>query len=68
MVTFAKISPKLANPRGIAGNAEKEEDEPQSVAWPRDMMCVACVNTRYSPSAIIVSTLGIHHQLSLCQH
>ena len=27
MVTYARISRKMVNPRGIAGNIEKEEDE-----------------------------------------
>ena len=27
MVTYTKISPKLVNPRDVAGNAEKEEEE-----------------------------------------
>ena len=26
MVTYAKISPKMVNPRDIGGNAEEEED------------------------------------------
>ena len=26
MVTYANISPKMVNPRGIAGKAEREED------------------------------------------
>ena len=27
MVTYSKISPKLVNPRNIAGNAQEEEEE-----------------------------------------
>ena len=31
-VTYAKISPKLVNPRDIAGKAEEEEEEAMSIA------------------------------------
>ena len=27
LITYAKISPEMVNPRAIAGNAEEEEDE-----------------------------------------
>ena len=27
MVTYANISPKIVNPRDVAGNAEEEEEE-----------------------------------------
>ena len=30
MATYAKISPKMVNPREIAGNAEEEEEEEDS--------------------------------------
>ena len=33
MVTYATISPKMVNPRDIAGNAEEDELSLQLVVW-----------------------------------
>ena len=30
MVTYAQISPKMVNPRGLAGDAEEEDPTPTS--------------------------------------
>ena len=39
-VTYAKISPKIVNPRAIAGNTEEEEEEEKEEEEEEDFVCL----------------------------
>ena len=54
-VTCAKISPKMVNPRDVAGNTEEEEEEEEEAVQHTDSSNITCTDA-FSKAVLLHST------------